>query len=1087
MLPPGNDHFVEAPTLSYLDHMRTQTHRRSVAEKEAREAEWAAQDAGAGAPQASVEPIPLDVSNTDEEVFDSIGMVESTTEVGSESEYDDPFATVDQSELTMLDGDEELAESAEATIDWDDYLFEAINQLVPDTVPKDFVKKRRMQVPSDSWYPFKSKEVIGSFDRAIQHWWEELIRTSFTVLDWLAHCGIHAPHNVSRRSRENIRKMLDVELRQTTSVFKNECYTLSVAQMLSHELSNPYVHPHLEFYPEECHGRGIYRCTQGSKWLKHLSPDLRVQMFANNKKHFYIFEPAQLITGEIVVPTFIYKEGLELYAKCAIPEMVEVPCQTSKHLQIHSALEFDSDLLVPINVSKFALTYDEIDMGANGMLTSLCSNQLWEIGGATTPRPLPNPWRIRAAGKVIRHMPINLYADDTSGNLSKRWNKHISFYCTLAGLPPQCAKMQYNCRFLATSNQAGVLELAEPIVDEINDIATNGSTAYDPALEEDVLVMSLVLCFQADSPMHAEVTNTFVPNVCLNPCRMCSLHLAKLDDKRKQDYVRAFVHINSSGDHSPVPSRSWDDIKTQTYQLWETAQDGVKCHFENGEKERGIRDTTNRAFVEIIQDKTCPELHNDVKALAEKDVERLFNSMLKLKVKYMTHDFMKSLKPPQLVEVLAAWQAFNVNSLNIESIQSKYLSSHFRSLVGKDFKIILQTAPFVLYRFMNESQITWWNSLLTLATYIFETRINNMSEYLHDLKKHINIFLCHSIRRSAQWVNKPKFHMLLHLPESIERFGPACLFSTENFESFNSVLRTASVHSNRSSPGRDLGLRFLNFDALRLILSRARICNRQTNKQFYAAECVSQIFSQNCLIQKSMGYNRCLLGSSSSFPTQIPTPLTKAEKVPIPEYFNQFPHSQVSQVSQLRLSDKDVLRKGFFCVLTPGGDSSKQVIGRAESLWQIKQPHRTRFVINLTHFCKKGISRFYRMRILEKTGSHDYYSVSDIKACLNIQHDCNSGRCQIIPNNGSDSKKGEGAPPANILVHSDDKQFILNSASLHSVVAHRQLASFHLEPISPLTWKSAIAEGMKEWASSTKARQTQKEAAASKIAAVVEA
>ncbi|KAA1115835.1 hypothetical protein PGT21_000920 [Puccinia graminis f. sp. tritici] len=199
MLPPGNDHFVEAPTLSYLDHMRTQTHRRSVAEKEAREAEWAAQDAGAGAPQASVEPIPLDVSNTDEEVFDSIGMVESTTEVGSESEYDDPFATVDQSELTMLDGDEELAESAEATIDWDDYLFEAINQLVPDTVPKDFVKKRRMQVPSDSWYPFKSKEVIGSFDRAIQHWWEELIRTSFTVLDWLAHCGIHAPHNVSRR------------------------------------------------------------------------------------------------------------------------------------------------------------------------------------------------------------------------------------------------------------------------------------------------------------------------------------------------------------------------------------------------------------------------------------------------------------------------------------------------------------------------------------------------------------------------------------------------------------------------------------------------------------------------------------------------------------------------------------------------------------------------------------------------------------------------------------------------------------------------------------------------------------------------
>ncbi|KAI9616612.1 hypothetical protein H4Q26_011011 [Puccinia striiformis f. sp. tritici PST-130] len=38
------------------------------------------------------------------------------------------------------------------------------------------------------------------------------------------------------------------------------------------------------------------------------------------------------------------------------------------------------------------------------------------------------------------------------------------------------------------------------------------------------------------------------------------------------------------------------------------------------------------------------------------------------------------------------------------------------------------------------------------------------------------------IQDSAQWVNKAKFHMLLHLPESILRYGPASLFATEKLK-----------------------------------------------------------------------------------------------------------------------------------------------------------------------------------------------------------------------------------------------------------------------------------------------------------------
>jgi hypothetical protein len=80
---------------------------------------------------------------------------------------------------------------------------------------------------------------------------------------------------------------------------------------------------------------------------------------------------------------------------------------------------------------------------------------------------LPNPWRKKADGKIIRHIPITLYSDDTSGNVSKKFNKHISFYFTLSGLPPHISNQEFNCHFLSTSNRATVLEILQPIVTEM--------------------------------------------------------------------------------------------------------------------------------------------------------------------------------------------------------------------------------------------------------------------------------------------------------------------------------------------------------------------------------------------------------------------------------------------------------------------------------------------------------------------------------------------------------------------------------------------------------------------------------------------
>ena len=78
-----------------------------------------------------------------------------------------------------------------------------------------------------------------------------------------------------------------------------------------------------------------------------------------------------------------------------------------------------------------------------------------------------NRWRAIANGKRVLSLPIWMYCDDTSGNKSKKWNKHNSFLFSAAGLPREELQKEYNILFLCTSNLAPPLEMLEGIIDQL--------------------------------------------------------------------------------------------------------------------------------------------------------------------------------------------------------------------------------------------------------------------------------------------------------------------------------------------------------------------------------------------------------------------------------------------------------------------------------------------------------------------------------------------------------------------------------------------------------------------------------------------
>jgi hypothetical protein len=74
---------------------------------------------------------------------------------------------------------------------------------------------------------------------------------------------------------------------------------------------------------------------------------------------------------------FFYTKSGILHANCAVPTLEKLTGHHQQCLKITGSFAFDSDLLVPIRVDQFDLIDCEINMGVEGMLANLCSNQLW--------------------------------------------------------------------------------------------------------------------------------------------------------------------------------------------------------------------------------------------------------------------------------------------------------------------------------------------------------------------------------------------------------------------------------------------------------------------------------------------------------------------------------------------------------------------------------------------------------------------------------------------------------------------------------------------------------------------------------------
>lgn len=319
------------------------------------------------------------------------------------------------------------------------------------------------------------------------------------------------------------------------------------------EFANPRVRPHLHFYPEDA-GQELGESWQAKRWLHELDPALTTPMIRIGTRDFYNYEPAQLMDRTVCMPVrwFLREErqGDRLISRFFAQAWRLQPAIFEGTFQGYIVNEWDTFEVdachLALNFPQMVATFEIDRLPDPRNILGMCYSYL-----ATIPRSVDttlgvckdasggvfpwtysknpaegNDWRTKAKGSKVVSFLLWLYCDDTSGNLSKKWNKLNSFLWTPAGLPRFMSQRQYNVHFLTTSNKAPLLEMLDGIVEQLEYVLCfsegslvvdenecpcregqqDGIWAYDIVEKERVLVVPAVLALLGDNPMQSELS-----------------------------------------------------------------------------------------------------------------------------------------------------------------------------------------------------------------------------------------------------------------------------------------------------------------------------------------------------------------------------------------------------------------------------------------------------------------------------------------------------------------------------------------------------------------------------------------------------
>lgn len=170
---------------------------------------------------------------------------------------------------------------------------------------------------------------------------------------------------------------------------------------------------------------------------------------------------------------------------------------------------------------------------------------------------MPNPLRAKANGRLVLTVPLIIFMDDVSGNVSKQWNKHHAVYMSNASMPREMLEKEFCVRFVSSSPHASPMELIGAVMESVRFVlamvseytcfadvsvrgaASEGIIAWDCKYEDEVMFIPYPLFEAGDNPMQAEECSQGGLR-CNYFCRTCKVGGTMAEKQSDEGYLKLF-------------------------------------------------------------------------------------------------------------------------------------------------------------------------------------------------------------------------------------------------------------------------------------------------------------------------------------------------------------------------------------------------------------------------------------------------------------------------------------------------------------------------------------------------------------------
>ncbi|KAJ7888627.1 hypothetical protein B0H14DRAFT_3081939 [Mycena olivaceomarginata] len=633
---------------------------------------------------------------------------------------------------------------------------------------------------------------------------------------------------------------------------------------------------------------------------------------------------------------------------------------------------------------------------------------------------------------------VSLWADDVSGNRSKQYNKHMNM-CTGNGcLPGRLLQQEFHIHYISTSPHASSAEQFATFRDHVKSTEKEPVKCFNAASKRNCHFIIRTPGLMGDNPQQSEEASHMGGNANY-PCRKCGWG----GSTKEKETVQVYHDCHLAG-----TARDAAEIRDNLGKQLQFAMLGDKKGVENLQRSTGTKDKITQYWIELLLKKaselrlevprrskeviaselqTWPDQQQgdkynpllDITGLdpsQDTPVELLHTVLLGV-MKYIWHMLNTSQWSDADRHLLAIrLQSTDISGLTIPPIRAGYMIQYRNNLIGKHFKMLMQILIFHVHRICSPAQFTLIKAAGELGARIWVPEIDNMDEYLAQLKIAVaNLLDAFDAVDPLRILVKIKLHLLAHIPDDIRRFGPAIRFATEIYEAFNGVFRLCSIYSNRLAP------------------------NHTSKRWIQAGGAVQKVLHSDPVFQRHLGW----VPQVPVVPGKIkPLPAHKKPEVewkvtgasrhwkkddpPTPESLWKLGSSVITQSG-----DKAPLGSWVFSLDSAG----RTIIGRIyelllgqNSLVTIEQ-----FLLSSEPHPDFGwpiLRRPCGMEITEQ-------GISSFHLCC-VEHDCRKGDCQPT------------LKSTDLIKHTDDDDFVLNLSALHNFVRVCRVLPRHVTALKPL-------------------------------------